>query len=72
MIKNTTNSVQRFLAVTLWAGRKDRTDAARDAQLSGIGQCRNLRDDFLNSSVFADVRNDPEFLKAIEIQGIIE
>ena len=68
-----------FLAVALWAGRKDRIgalnalhNAARDARMSGIGMCRNLRDDFLKSSVFADVRDDPEFLQAIEVEGIIE
>ncbi|TET43450.1 MAG: hypothetical protein E3J66_01930 [Dehalococcoidia bacterium] len=68
-----------FLAVALWAGRKDRIgalnalcNAARDARMSGIGMCRNLREDFLKSSVFADVRDDPAFLQAIEVEGIIE
>jgi hypothetical protein len=67
-----------FLAVALWAGPRDRAgtlealrNAARDARLSGKGQCRNLRDDFLKSTVFADVRDDPEFLGAIEVPGVV-
>jgi len=66
-----------FLAAALWAGHRDRAgalealrNAARDVRLSGEGQCRNLRDDFLRSEHFADVRDDPEFLSAVEVPGV--
>jgi tetratricopeptide (TPR) repeat protein len=68
-----------FLAAALWAGRRDRAGAlaalrntARDARLSGKGMCRNLRDDFRRDPVFADVRDDPEFLDAIKVAGVVE
>jgi hypothetical protein len=68
-----------FLAVALWAGSRDRCgalealrNAARHARLSGKGQCRNLRDDFLRSEHFAEVREDPEFLSAVEVHGILD
>ncbi len=64
-----------FLAIALWAGRKDRDgtlcalrNAARHALWSGRFACRNLRDDFLSEPVFADVRDDPEFLAVVEAQ----
>jgi len=68
-----------LLALALWSGRKARAatldalrNAARDAIMSGKGACRNLRVDFLTSPAFADVRDDPEFLKAIEVAGVID
>ncbi len=68
-----------FLAVALWAGRRDRRgalqalrNAARDTRLSGKGECRDLRDDFLTSLEFADVRDDPEFLAAVAVEGVVE
>jgi hypothetical protein len=68
-----------FLALSLWAGSRDRSgtlealrSAARDARLSGKGMCRNLKDDFLNSPIFADVRGDPEFLSAVEVHGVLD
>jgi tetratricopeptide (TPR) repeat protein len=63
-----------FLAVSLWAGRRDREgalgalrDAARDTRLSGRSDCRGLRDDFKRSSHFSDVQEDKDFLAAIEV-----
>lgn len=63
-----------FLAISLWAGRRDRQgalsalrDAARDTRLSGRSDCRNLRDDFRRSSHFSDVQEDKDFLAAIEV-----
>jgi tetratricopeptide (TPR) repeat protein len=68
-----------FLAVSLWVGRRDRCGAlealrkaARDTRLSGRGECRNLRDDFVTSVAFADVRDDPEFLAAIAVVSVAD
>jgi tetratricopeptide (TPR) repeat protein len=68
-----------FLAAALWVGFRDRSgalealrNAARDARLSGKGMCRDLRDDFLRSEHFADVREDPEFLSAVEVYGVLD
>jgi hypothetical protein len=64
----------QFLAVSLWAGRKDREgalsalrNAARDTRLSGRSDCRNLRDGFRCSPHFRDVQEDADFLAAIEV-----
>jgi len=68
-----------FLAEAIWSGRKDREgtlealrNAARDAMKSGKGACRNLRIDFLSSPAFVDVRDDPDFLRAIDVPGVID